>query len=92
MSKIQDIHALEQHINEIVQDYVDDNYNEEDVLAIGKYCNKITIDADSKENIKIGKSTELYLLKDLVRVDYNGKKEPDNDKISDIANSWVFLN
>ncbi len=47
--------------------------------------------ADAKENIKIGKTTELYNLKDLVRPDDDGHPEPDGDKISEIANSWLFL-
>lgn len=91
MSSIQDIHALEQCIYDIVQDFVDGNYNESDVLAIGMRCGKITLKADAKEAIKAGKSTELYPLKDLLRTDEDGNLEPDNDKISDIANSWVFI-
>ena len=91
MGSIQEIHALEQRIYDIVQDFVDGNYNADDVLAIGKRCGKITMKADAKEAIKVGKSTELYPLKDWLRTDDDGNLEPDNDKISDIANSWVFL-
>lgn len=39
----------------------------------------------------MGKSTEVYQLKDLVRKDDAGEAEPDNDIISDIANNWAFL-
>ena len=92
MSNIQDIRALELQITDIVDDYVKQMYNEDDVLAIGHRCGRITIKADAKENIKVGKSTELYPLKDLVRFDDDGNTESDYDKISDIANSWVFLN
>ena len=91
MSSIQDIHALEQRIYDIVQDFVDGNYNADDVLAIGRRCGKITLKADAKEAIKVGKTTELYPMKDLVRKDDAGELEPDNDKISDIANSWLFI-
>ena len=91
MSNIQDIHAFQERIYDIVQDFVNGNYNAEDVLAIGKRCGKITIKADAREAIKVGKSTELYPLKDLVRTGDDGKPEPDNDNISDIANKWVFL-
>ena len=91
MSTIQDIRALEERIYDIVQDYVDGNYNPDDVLAIGIRCGKITLKADAKENIKAGKTTELYPLKELVRTDDNGKPEPDVDAISDVANKWVFL-
>ena len=91
MSSIQDIHALEKRIFDIIQDYVDGRYNEDDVLAIGRRCGKITLKADAKENIKVGKTTELYPLKDLVRLGDDGKPEPDNDKASEIANKWLFL-
>ena len=36
MSNIQDIHAFAERIYDIVQEYVDGNYNADDVLAIGK--------------------------------------------------------
>ena len=91
MSSIQDIMALEERIYDIVQDYVEGNYDESDVLAIGTRCGKITLKADAKENIKVGKTTELYPLKGLVRSDDEGNPEPDNDKINEIANSWMFL-
>lgn len=40
MSTIQDIHALEDRIYDIVQDYVNNNYNEDEVLAIDCRCGK----------------------------------------------------
>ena len=91
MSSIQEIHELEQRIYDIVQDYVDGNYNDGDVLAIGRRCGKITLKADAKEAIKVGKTTEIYTLKGLVRTGDDGEPEPDIDKISDIANTWVFM-
>ena len=91
MSTIQDIRALEERIYDIVQEYVDALYNEDDVLAIGKRCGRITLKADAREAIIVGKTTELYPLKDLVRTGDDGKPEPDNDKISEIANSWLFI-
>ena len=91
MSNIQDIRALELQITDIVDDYVEQRYYEGDVLAIGRRCGKITVKADAKENIKVGKTTELYPLKDLVRIGDEGNTESDYDKISDIANRWVFL-
>lgn len=92
MSNIQDIRALELQITDIVDDYIQQMYNEDDVLAIGRRCGKITLKADAQEKIKIGKTTELYPLKNLVRTGDDGKPESDNDKISEIANSWLFLN
>lgn len=91
MSTIQDIQALEQKIFDIVEDYIKDLYNKDDVLAIGRRCGRLTLKADAKESIKVGKTTELYPLQDLVRKGDDGKLEPNNDKISEIANSWLFL-
>lgn len=91
MATIQDIHALEQRITDLAEDYIRKLYNEDDVLAIGRRCGKITLKADAKEKIKVGKTTELYPLKDLTRIGDNGKPETDYDKVSDIANSWSFL-
>lgn len=91
MSSIQEIHELDHHIYDIVQDFVDGNYDNDDVLAIGRRCGKITLKADAKEAIKVGKTTELYPLNELVRKGDDNELEPDNDKISDIANSWLFI-
>ena len=91
MSTIQDIQALEQKIFDIVEDYIKELYNEDDVLAIGRRCGRLTIKADAKDAIKVGKTTELYPLQDLVRKGDDGKPEPDSDRISEIANSWLFL-
>lgn len=73
MSSIQDIHALELRITNIVDDYVNQMYNEDDVLAIVRRCGKIMVKADAKESIKVGKTTELYPLKDLVNFGDDGK-------------------
>lgn len=92
MSSIQDIHALEERIYDYVEDYISGNYHEDDVLAISTRCGKVSLKADAREMINVGKTTEIYPFKELVRPGDNGKPESDNDKISDIANSWLFLN
>ena len=91
MASIQDIRTLETRITDILDDYIQQRYNEDDVLAIGRRCGKITLKADAREKIKVGKTTELYPLKDLVRIGDDGELEANCDKISDIANSWIFL-
>ena len=91
MSSIQDIHALEERICDYVDDYIVGNYNEDDVLAISTRYGKVSLKADAKEKIKIGKTTQIYPLSTLVRPGDNNTQEPDGDKISDIANSWLFL-
>ena len=91
MSNIQEIRALELRITDIVDDFIKEFYNEDDVLAIGRRCGKITLMADSREAIKMGKTIEIYPLKELVRTDDDGKLEPDCDIISKIVNSWLFI-
>ncbi|MBR5037100.1 MAG: hypothetical protein IKX65_00025 [Prevotella sp.] len=91
MATIQDTRAFEQRITYIVEDYIQKLYNEDDVLAIGRRCGKITLMADAKEKIKIGNTTELHPLKELVRVGEDGKPEADYDMISEIANNWLFV-
>lgn len=49
MSSIQDIRALESRITDIVDDYIKQLYNEDDVLAIGLRCGEIILKADTKE-------------------------------------------
>lgn len=91
MSTIQDIRALEVSINDIVTDYINGMYLEDDVLVISRHAGKLKLTADKRESIKTTKETEIYPLKDLVRTGDNGKPEEDIDKISEIANSWIFL-
>lgn len=92
MSTIQDIHALEERIYDYVEEYLGGNYAPDDVLAISTRCGKVSLQADARDHIKMGKTTEVYPFSTLVRLGDNNAQEPDNDKISDIANSWVFLN
>ena len=70
MSSIQDIHALEMRLMDMVNDCINYGYNENRVLTI---------------------ADESYPVKDLIRIGDDGNPEADNDKISDIANSWLFL-
>ena len=91
MSSVQDIHILEEQIFNIVEDYVNGDYNKDDVLAVSNLCGHISLQADARENIKVDKTTEIYSLSCLLRLSDDNKSEPDNDKISGIADSWLFL-
>ena len=91
MSSIQDIRAMESQIVDIVNDYIADSYNKNDVLAISRRCGRIKLEADAESNIKMGKTTTLYPLSSLVRPGDDGKPEADIDKVSEIANQWLFL-
>lgn len=91
MNTIQEIHALEQSIYDIVQDYINGDYNEDDLLMIERRHSEITLTVDAREAIKAGKSTEAYPLNKLVRKGEHVILEPDGDKISEITNEWLFL-
>ena len=93
MSSIQEIReALEDHYFEFVDGFVAGDYNEDDVLSISRRAKQITLKADARhENIKAGKTTELYELKSLVRTGDNGQPETDVDKVSEIANKWLYV-
>ena len=78
-------------INDIVTDYINGMDLEDDVLAIDRHAGKLELTADKRESIKVGKETEIYPLKDLVRTGDDGQPEEDIDKISEIANNWIFL-
>lgn len=91
MSRIQDLYKLEERIMDIVDDYLTECYNEEDVLVISLHCGKITLKVDAKDNIMEEKTSELYLLPDLVQIGEDGEPKADIDKIHDIANKWLYL-
>ena len=91
MSSIQKIRTLELRMNDFVDDYIQKFFNEEDAFAISSRCGKIILKAVPNDIIIYGKTTELHSLKDLVRPDIDGKSEADFSRISDIANSWSFI-
>ncbi|MBR1713148.1 MAG: hypothetical protein IJ722_07070 [Alloprevotella sp.] len=91
MSNIQDIRALETRIMDIVEDYIRQVYNEDDVLTISCRQRKTIVEVAAPETDKVGKETEKHPLQELVRMGDDGKPEADFDKISEIANSWLFL-
>lgn len=91
MSTIQDIRNLELQITDIVDDYIKNFYNDDDVLGIECKRGNFSLVADSEDKITKGKNTESYKLKDLTRLDDSGNIEADYDAISKIANSWLFL-
>jgi len=90
MSRIQDFYKLEERIIDIVDDFLNECYNEEDVLVIGLHCGKIVLKVDAKDNINMDNASELYQLPELVRIGEDGEPEADIDKIRDIANKWMY--
>ena len=91
MSTIQQIRAFSDQIFDIVNDYQKGDYNKNDVLAIDNNRGSLSLIADAENKIVKTKTMEVYPLVSLLRDDDNGGFEPDNDKIDEIANSWLFL-
>ncbi len=86
MASIQDIQALEQKIYDAVQEYLDypDGY-QKPVLHV--FLNdEMEYQAEIDDNLSGTEDDGIYPIESLI---YEG--EPDNDKASDIANSWIFL-
>lgn len=91
MATIQDIHALESEIYDAVQEYLD---------SPGSYANPILhvyLDKDDMkyraemdDNVEGTEDDGFYPAASLICEGCDGR-EPDNDRISDIANSWIFL-
>ena len=64
----------------------------QDIHAISIRCGRASLNADAKDDIEIGNTTLIYPLSTMVRPGDNNAQERDSDKISDIANTWLFLN
>lgn len=91
MSSIQEIHKLEERIYDTVQDYVNENYNEYDVLVISNNYGIIDLEADCLGNLNVPQNADIIPLRELIRTSDDNMPEPDIDKISDIANIWLKL-
>ena len=90
MTTIQDIHALEDRIYGAVQEYLD-NPNGYNKPILHVYLdNDMEYRAEMEDNLEGTEDEGFYPADDLVREGDDGK-EPDIDRISDVANSWLFL-
>ena len=87
MASIQDINALEERIYDAVQEYLDnpDGY-EHATLHVYLDEDEMEYRAEMEDNLQGTEEDGIYPIEDLIR-----DGEPDNDKASDIANSWIFL-
>ena len=91
MATIQDIQALEEKIYDAVQEYLDnpDGY-ENAVLRVYLDEDDMIHRAEIDEDLQGTEGDGIYPIESLIREDDDGP-EVDNDRASDIANSWVFL-
>ena len=92
MANWQDIRALEERIYEQVEEYLN---NQEaytaPVLNVYLDHDDMTYKAAAEDGFQGTEDEGIYPMSELIRMGDNGKNEPDIDKISDVANSWIFL-
>ena len=91
MADWQDIRALEERIYDAVQEYLD-NADAYSNAALHVYLDHddMVHKAEIDENLAGTEDDGIYAIAGLIRQGSDGR-EPDVDRISDIANSWIFL-
>ncbi len=91
MTSIQDVQALEERINDAVQEYLDnpDGY-ENAVLRVYFDEDDLIHRAEIEEDLRGTEDDGIYAIESLIREGDDGP-EVDIDRASDIANSWIFL-
>ena len=92
MASWQDIRALEERIYEQVEDFLNNKeaYTKP-VLQVYLDETDMTHKAIADNNLQGSIDDGIYPMQKLIRIGDNGELEPDIDTISDIANSWIFL-
>ena len=92
MANWQDIRTLEERIYEQVEEFLN---NQEayamPVLNVYLDHDDMTYKAAAEDGLQCTEDEGIYPMSEIIRMGDNGKPEPDIDKISDIANSWIFL-
>lgn len=91
MASIQDIQALEVQIYDAVQEYLDNPAGYEyATLHVYLDRDEMQYRAEMEDNLPGNEDDGVYAIETLIREGDDGL-EPDNDRASDIANSWIFL-
>lgn len=91
MASIQDIQALEEQIYDAVQEYLDNPEGYENAtLRVYLDRDEMVYRAEMDDNLEGTEDDGIYTIETLIREGDDGL-EPDNDRASDIANSWIFL-
>ena len=91
MASIQDIQALEVQIYDAVQEYLDNPAGyEHAILHVYLDRDEMQYRAEMEDNLPGNEDDGVYAIETLIREGDDGL-EPDNDRASDIANSWIFL-
>lgn len=90
MDSWQDIKVLEERIYDVVDEFLKniDAYNNASLHVW--LDDDMIYKAEIDENLSGSEDDGVYEINKVIRDGINGK-EPDIDRISDIANSWIFL-
>jgi len=92
MASWQDIKALEERIYDVVDEYLGNAEAYQNAsLRVRLDEDDMTYKAEVDNNLFGTEDDGVYAIAGLLR-DGDEGKEPDIDRISDIANSWMFLN
>lgn len=91
MNSIQDVGAFALRLYDMVCDYLNGYYDDDDVLAISFCEGELLVEADDPSSLLLNETTETYRFKELVRIGEIGFLEPDGEKLDVIVNGWVFL-
>ncbi len=92
MSRIQDIRAFANRIDEAVNEYLQypESYKNP-VLHVYLDKDEREYKAEIAENMQGTEDEGVYPIASVIRKDENGQDESDCDRIDEIANSWLFL-
>lgn len=92
MSRIQDIRAFANRIDEAVNEYLayPESY-ENPVLHIYLDRDEMEYKAEIAENLQGTEDDGVYPIASVICKDEDGQDESDCDRIDEIANSFVFL-
>ena len=91
MASWQDIRALEERIYDVVNEYLSNTeaYSKP-VLHVWLDKDDMLHKTEADDNLSGNADDGIYPMAELIRTGDDGL-EPDVDKISNIANSWIFL-
>lgn len=94
MSSIQEIKQFEEDLYEIVAEYLRGGYTDDYSIVIRMRCRRPVATVEETNTVRKGKTNEIYPLSTLTRpaAEPGSKnREPDIDRLSEIAGEWVFL-
>ena len=91
MANWQDIRALEERIYDVVDEYLGNAEAYKNAsLRVWLDEDDMLYRAEVDDNLSGSEDDGVYAIATVLR-DGDDGKEPDIDRISDIANSWIFL-